>query len=66
MTSLALNGRFLSRCATKTPIFSLAYPTLFIVLEKTDPPGTYKLEAVIRDKVTQASAVDVYQFDYSK
>lgn len=49
----------------QAPTFSLAYPTLFIVLEKTDPPGKYKLEAVVRDKVTQTSAVDVYQFDYS-
>ncbi len=47
----------------KDSIFSIAYPTLFIVLDKTDPPGKYKLEAIIRDKVTQASASDSYQFD---
>jgi hypothetical protein len=48
----------------KTPVFSLAYPTLYIVLENSDPPGKYKLEATIRDKVTEASAVDVYHFEY--
>lgn len=48
----------------KDPKFSLAYPTLYIVLEKTDPPGKYKLEAIVKDKVTQTSAVDTYLFDF--
>jgi len=50
---------------SEDPKFSLAYPSLYIVLDKTDPPGKYKLEAVVKDKVTQARAVDVYLFDFS-
>jgi hypothetical protein len=46
-------------------VFSIAYPTLFIVLEKTDQPGKYLLEAVIKDKITQTSAVSTYQFEFS-
>lgn len=48
----------------KEPKFSLAYPTLYIVLDKTDPPGKYKLEAVVKDQVTETSAIDSYHFDF--
>lgn len=45
--------------------FSIAYPTLFIVLDKSDPPGKYRLAVVILDKITRASAIANYSFEFS-
>lgn len=49
----------------KDPVFSIAYPTLFIVLDKSDPPGNYRLEATVQDKVTKTRAVDSVAFEFS-
>lgn len=45
------------------PGFYLTYPSLYIVFDKNDPPGKYRLEAVIKDKVAQTTARDSYHFE---
>ncbi len=51
--------------APKDSVFAIAYPTLFIILDKSDPPGNYRLEATVQDKVTKTRAVDSVPFEFS-
>jgi hypothetical protein len=48
------------------PTFAMAFPTIDLVLEESDPQGAYTIEATVKDLVTNKVATSQYQLTLVK
>jgi hypothetical protein len=44
------------------PMYAMADPALDLTLEKSDPKGLYRLEATVKDNISNESISNFYEF----